>query len=601
MAYLDTLKMDHPRLMLHEERVDRMRHWLRPKTFVQRWYAYVKKEADELLESDLLVYELPDGLRLLDVSREMVRRVYALGLAYRVGGERKYGERLVAELLQVCGFVDWNPRHFLDVAEMLHGVGVGYDWVYGLLCEKEERLIRAAIIEKGLRPALWCYEHGDELENRWTRDINNWNQVCNTGIVIGALAVADKEGEVAERVLERAVSALPISLKQFEPDGGWFEGPIYWRFASEYTCHFLAAMNSALGHDGGLGELPGLSETGTFLVYMTGPSGKYFNFADGHEELIGTPQMLYMAERYGQQMYAAHHIQKGEMSETDLMYWHEGLEKLNGGRYEEAMRGVDLDKVFEPCNVVSMRSSWEDDAMYVGMSFSNNGLSHTHLDMGSFVLDYGGERFATELNADDYNAPGFFTKERYCFYRNRAEGHNTLVVDPVVGDLERDRDDGGIMEPDQNLPERGTSMKAELMEFKADDERCAVKVDLSAGYEPRLKRFERKMRLERKAKEVVVTDWVESDESSDVYWFMHTEAEVVLHHEGRRAILRRNGVNLVAEVLKPDGAVFHVRKAEGFDQNRTRGEKSNEGYRKLAVLLKTVMREQVVVRFRGIE
>ena len=44
--------------------------------------------------------------------------------------EKKYLNRAVKEMLAVSAFSDWNPSHFLDVAEMTMAVSIGYDWLY---------------------------------------------------------------------------------------------------------------------------------------------------------------------------------------------------------------------------------------------------------------------------------------------------------------------------------------------------------------------------------------------------------------------------------------------------------------------------------------
>jgi len=89
----------------------------------------VLEEADDCYAKRMLTYR-KIGPRLLQVSRECLHRIYALGLAYRWTGEEKYANKAIENMLTVCDFNDWNPSHFLDVAEMSHAVGLGYDWLY---------------------------------------------------------------------------------------------------------------------------------------------------------------------------------------------------------------------------------------------------------------------------------------------------------------------------------------------------------------------------------------------------------------------------------------------------------------------------------------
>jgi hypothetical protein len=87
------------------------------------------------------------GRRLLDKSRECLRRVSYLAYSYRMTKDKKYFTRCEAELLKVSQFTDWNPSHFLDVAEMTLGVAIGYDW----LCRKiQKRLFVKQFYKKEL-------------------------------------------------------------------------------------------------------------------------------------------------------------------------------------------------------------------------------------------------------------------------------------------------------------------------------------------------------------------------------------------------------------------------------------------------------------------
>ena len=75
------------------------------------------------------------GRRLLATSRENLRRILFLGFAYRMTGEKRYSDRAEAEMLKAASFSDWNPSHFLDVAEMTAALAIGYDWLYPKLSE----------------------------------------------------------------------------------------------------------------------------------------------------------------------------------------------------------------------------------------------------------------------------------------------------------------------------------------------------------------------------------------------------------------------------------------------------------------------------------
>src|SRR5262245_13878157 len=110
---------EHPRLMLRD--FEAVRTLVANDSSAAAWYAKVKADADTIRTLPVSKYEIPDGLRLLNTSREVVRRTYSLALTHALEGDPAYAERLWQELEAVSKFPDWNSqRHFLDTAEMTH-------------------------------------------------------------------------------------------------------------------------------------------------------------------------------------------------------------------------------------------------------------------------------------------------------------------------------------------------------------------------------------------------------------------------------------------------------------------------------------------------
>ncbi|HEX8911296.1 MAG TPA: hypothetical protein VF796_02975, partial [Humisphaera sp.] len=136
-------------------------------------YAAVRADADKLLAAPPAKYEIRDGKRLLYVSREVKDHVLTLGLLYKLTGDRRYADRACAEADAVAHFPDWNPRHFLDTAEMSFAMAVAYDWCFDAWTPEQHKATRDAIVRLGLQPALKQYRAG----TGFTRAQHNWNQV----------------------------------------------------------------------------------------------------------------------------------------------------------------------------------------------------------------------------------------------------------------------------------------------------------------------------------------------------------------------------------------------------------------------------------------
>ncbi len=392
------LKREHPRLLVDPARFDELRRLVKTDATLQQWNEQVRRQADEIVTAPLPRHVLPDGKRLLDTSRRVLGRTYTLALIYRLHGDRLYADRLWQELETVAGFPDFNPRHFLDTAEMTHALALAYDWLYDTWTDSQRATIRKAIVELGLEPGLEVYR-----DNRWwARSTHNWNQVCNGGMTMGALAVADEEPELAGDILRGALLSVPLAMESYAPDGAWGEGPGYWGYATQYNVVMLAALQSALGTDFGLSEMEGFDQTGLFPIYMTGPTGRTFNFSDSGDRPGRNESLLWLAKRFDRPVYAWFAAKYGGPSAGSMVWHHKPGE-------DPAAAGLPLDKYWRNVEAVTLRSDWTDEnALFVGIQAGTNRVSHNHLDLGSFVLDALGQRWAVDLGGDDYNLPDYF-------------------------------------------------------------------------------------------------------------------------------------------------------------------------------------------------
>ena len=118
------LKMpDHPRILWFEEDINPLVQEVSKEAQWQKIHQAILSESDKMLSLPTLE-RIQIGKRLLDKSRECLKRVFYLSYSYNVTRYPKYLERAEKELLKVSNFTDWNPSHFLDVAEMTMAVSI---------------------------------------------------------------------------------------------------------------------------------------------------------------------------------------------------------------------------------------------------------------------------------------------------------------------------------------------------------------------------------------------------------------------------------------------------------------------------------------------
>ena len=181
----------HPRILLREGEENGIKSVIKADKAWDTVHQAILAESDALLPV-APVERIQIGRRLLDKSREALRRLFFLSYAWRMTHQDKYLQRAEKEMLAISAFSDWNPSHFLDVAEMTMAVAIGYDWLHHDLSANSRSIIKEAILKKGIEPSL------DAKYNSWLKATHNWNQVCNAGMTYGALAIYEDQPELAK-------------------------------------------------------------------------------------------------------------------------------------------------------------------------------------------------------------------------------------------------------------------------------------------------------------------------------------------------------------------------------------------------------------------
>ena len=446
----------HPRLLADADGFVRLRAATNGLARIGR--ERILFEADQMRRFPVSTRKL-EGRRMLTVSQRVLSRILCLAMAYRLTDDVRYAERALAEAEAACGFRDWNPSHFLDTAEMTLAVAIAYDWLYDAMTPARREVLREGLLRNGL-----CERPGVPKTGGWVSAVNNWGPVCHAGLAAGAIAVMEDEPALAEKILVRAVTAMPAPLRAYAPDGGYPEGPgFYWGYATTFTAVLVDAVTRICGTDFGLCDLPGLRATVDYPDLMTGPSGLKFNYSDAgispRQDLVARRATdaccWWLARKFGRPdalvqyeipAYRAHCADRTPLEPTPrrafqrlfplTLLW---LQEPPAGARESP---TPLCRLLEgEVPVVVQRSGWDSGAWYVGLKGGSPSASHGHMDAGSFVLDAKGVRWACDLGSEDYhrmeaagrNVWGRAQKsERWKILRLGPAGHGVLRINDGV-------------------------------------------------------------------------------------------------------------------------------------------------------------------------
>jgi hypothetical protein len=418
----------------------------------------------------------------------------------------------------------------------------------------------------------------------------NWNQVCNGGLAVGALAIAEREPELARRIVERAIRNIPKVGAAYAPDGSYPEGPGYWNYGTSFQLLCVEALRSALGSAFGLDRTPGFLESAEFKRQVVGPTGDSFNFSDAHEGRADEPIMLWFARELKNRDFAENELERiSSMYETltagdasrpgqrirtsnhsmfGLLWWNPALRSSGtSAPLHWTASGV--------TPIAAMRSAWSDPrSTYVAIKGGTPNHSHAHMDVGSFILEANGIRWALDLSAESYDrirAANLtiwdYTQDstRWSTFRDGPEGHNILRFN---GARQQVNGSAGIS---ALLDENGSMGNL---------------VDLTSLYRDQVGQVQRRIQLHADRSVTIKDEWTAGDRVTEVTWQWLTRANVKATPDG--FLLKQSGTELHLRATSKAELTFSI---EDVSQHENIFDSPNPGVSRLIIRLKTGPRE----------
>ncbi len=561
----------HPRLIATNDQFPTIDDRCRSDPLMARLRRIVLDTADRAHAKRPCAYLIPDGRRLLHESRRALDTVLHTAMAWKLTGDRRHVDRCVVELDAACGLPDWHPPHFLDTAEMATAVAIGLDWLHDELDPDQRARYRQALLDKAIRPARESVEQNAP----WTRVRNNWSQVCATGIGMAIVASAVEPKDLDDPLLAECRRIIEASTRFYEPDGCYPEGPSYWDYGTSYQVLGLILLHTLHGE----APLPDALLRGpSFMAHARGPSGTLFNFADApprRDRVVAARGWLaarcddpaIVADLRDQLESLAPAL---EIEGTNDRFFPLHLLWLPGPPNAAAV--LPLAAAFrgeQP--MAAFRTSWRDpDALFLAVKGGTPGASHGHMDVGSFVVEWGGRRWIHDLGSDDYNLPGYFSRERWTYFRVNSRSHNVPMID-------------GALQNPACVP---CPLVAEV-----DAQPFRAHVDLSSAYQLRDQTLAttvtRDIAFDASRRTIHVRDLF-TDAAGSVRWQVLVDVKPVI--DGHRAVLRDGAraieLTILAETSDHASIAWQVEAATP----PTPRERSNDGFHLLSFTLPSAER-----------
>jgi hypothetical protein len=551
-----SVRTDRPRLIAPAYKWDALPGLISKDAYLSYWNDTIFGNATDYYGKPPVAYFMDGDSGILDNAREIKMRLKVFSYVYRMTQDTRWSERAWLEIQNAAGNGTtsfgpdedkWNAAHFLDVAEFLAGFATAYDWMYDALGPDRRGMMMSTMIKYGLQPGVDAYTNPSNYYGWWrTNTTGNWNCVCNNGLTMASLALlGDDTSGYATQLLGLTVDNAKQNCA-FAPsdDGTWTETANYWYFGSTGHSEMASSLLTATGSDYGLLDTnTNFHKSGLYHVYAYGPTS-LFDWGDhGPNKFSATANaMLLYASRYAQPVFSLFQRDRPDVADPWSMFWYDP--SVSGAWWN----GLELDQFFddELDQWAAMRSSFTDiNALYIGIKAGKNVGHQTHndLDVGDFVLDALGTRWAGELGSGDYRSPAYFsndtqTSSRWAYYRKMTEGQNTIVINKANQDVNA--------LPTIKHDSSGTKQSSSPAFNVPSDSTAYWTTDMTSAYFD-VTSMKRGIRMLNGRKQVLLQDEIAT--AGSIEWRMHTNATVT--PSGSTVTLERDGQTMKMVVLNP--------------------------------------------------
>lgn len=461
------------------------------------------------------------------------QRLFALTMLYRATGDKNYCVQAYEQVEALASFEEWSGSTAATLGSVSFSMAVAYDWCHHVWDEAQKALAERAMLRRGMRVGLALYR-GNGMRFRLGGSVA---AQVDAGMLAMALALADVYPETALQLLNGVLPHVEACFDAYAPDGGFSESVSAWEKTTRALVLFIAMLQKACGTDYGFAASAGFAATAYFPIFTETENGAW-NYHNGTAGFCDTAVLPWFSAQSGDDLPAWLHsrrLQTGKTAVTplDLLFWRPV------DREQEV--NLPLDAVYRRSGLAVMRSDWGENATFLGLHAGSNRAPNADLDVGTFLLEMGGERFFGEIGGD----------ERFSVVtRRRAEGQNTLLIAPTQASA-----------PDQN-----PDADAVFLEMKDSDTRAYAVVDLSTSH-PDILRGKRGAMLCEERRVAVIQDEVTLTEPRTVVWNAWTCATVEKVGKGRTLKLTKNGKTMLCRLCGVS-ALFEVEQVQDTEWSR---------------------------------
>ena len=267
----------------------------------------------------------------------------------------------------------------------------------------------------------------------WETHDNNWTAVC-TGAVAGVLMY--EAPELFFENQKRIHDSMECYLASYKDDGMCVEGVGYWGFGFGFFASYALLEREITNGEVDWFARPKVKEIAKFIGKMFLQKNVMATYSDtgiDSKYSVGLPHML--RHIYGDEVEKLP-IEHGIViyDNTHFNFALRSFIYYNEENNAEQMATNVTYSVKSSCYLTKRTSAYA-----FTVKGGNNGESHNHIDVGSFILARNNKQIIADIGASPYYE-GYHTEKRYTFFNPSAYAHNIPIFDGI-GEDDKRRDD----------------------------------------------------------------------------------------------------------------------------------------------------------------
>lgn len=371
---------------------------------------YTPKEKNEYVSQQRHDSVLPHS-----VGRTLTTRMEALGLAYQITGDERYGRHGALVLAGMCkDYPVTHPGIAKGFAggrgDIMYGLALGMDWLAECLTPEER-----AIVAPACRDYLDVFVKEFNDSKKWWYRVHNYNGVNGGAAGCLALTLQKDYPEQSPAWVAEAKAIVERWLSNgFDDDGAAIEGVGYSQYGLGNSTVFGAALRRN-GMDDFFNH-PVYRKFPTFLALSKLPGERCFDARNDSNYAGIQVSNLELVEMTGNGLYRWLWDEAGNGGGYQRILWENSIEPVS-----PTAAGVPRAMHFRGRGLCVWRTGWGKDAVMFSVEAGPYyPITHNQADKGHFTLYGLGQRWATD--------PGY-ANEHEKEGRGQAMAHSCVLID----------------------------------------------------------------------------------------------------------------------------------------------------------------------------